>query len=273
MKNYLEWGKVFLYIGIVCSLGLFNIVGMGKISQYPGKRREEAGRIAYPAASVVDGLVDAIGEMQISQEEKIAYLTFDDGPSDNTDRILDILKEKGVKATFFVVGKTGERAEARYRRIVEEGHTLGMHSFSHRYEEIYASLDNFKQDVSKLRQYLHEVTGEEMWLYRFPGGSSNSVAKVSIQECIQFLEEEGIVYFDWNASSEDAVEVNASCYVLNSNVLKDALRFQRPVILMHDLYECNSTVDGLPDLIDRLLQEEYRIEAITQQTKPVHHRN
>lgn len=204
-------------------------------------------------------------------KQKIAYLTFDDGPSENTDRILDVLKEKGVKATFFVVGKTGEQARARYHRIVEEGHTLGLHSYSHKYEEIYASLDSFKEDVLKLKEYLYEVTGEDMWLYRFPGGSSNSVVKMDIHECIDFLKEEGIVYFDWNASSEDAVEVNASCSVLNSNILKDALRYDHPVILMHDLYECCNTAEGLSSLIDRLLAEGYEIKPITKETKPVQH--
>jgi peptidoglycan/xylan/chitin deacetylase (PgdA/CDA1 family) len=129
----------------------------------------------------------------------------------------------------------------------------------------------FKEDVLKLRDYLYEVTGERTWAYRFPGGSSNSVAKISIHECIDFLKEEGIVHFDWNASSEDAVSTGVSCSVLNSNVLKDALRFQQPVILMHDLHECNNTAEGLEALIDQLKEEGYEICPIEKDTRPVQH--
>lgn len=205
------------------------------------------------------------------EEQKYAYLTFDDGPSDNTDEILDILKEKGVKATFFVVGKEGEKAKERYLRIVNEGHSLGMHSYSHDYNYIYTSLDNYKADLLKLQDYLYEITGQKVTLYRFPGGSSNSVAKISIKECIQFLNENDIIYFDWNASSEDAVTVNADCGKLNNNILQDALRFKNTVILMHDLHECDGTVDGLGSLIDRLQDEGYELKPITRETKTVQH--
>lgn len=211
-------------------------------------------------------------ELQENKTEgKNAYLTFDDGPSDHTDEILDILKEKEVKATFFVVGKEGEEAEKRYRRILEEGHSLGMHSYSHDYSYIYASLDNYKEDLLKLQNYLYDVTGCKVKLYRFPGGSSNSVSQIPIKDCISFLKEQEIVYFDWNASSEDAVTVNASCSQLNSNILQDALRYQNTVILMHDLHACTGTVEGLGKLIDRLEKEGYEIKPITEDTTPVQH--
>ncbi len=252
-----------IHIGAVVLLASINIVGMNWIEERYCRKT-----VDIPVMNILKW---NSYKGRDREKRKIAYLTFDDGPSKNTDKILDVLKEKKVKATFFVVGKTGSLAENRYRRIVEEGHTLGLHSYSHRYEEIYASLENYKKDVLRLKEYLYEVTGEEVWAYRFPGGSSNRVAKVPMKECIDFLEEEGIVYFDWNASSEDAVAVNASCSVLNSNILKDALRYERPMILMHDLHECCNTADGLSELIDRLLEEGYQIEAITKETKPVQH--
>ena len=205
------------------------------------------------------------------KEEKNAYLTFDDGPSEHTDKILDILKEKGVKATFFVVGKEGKAARKRYKRILEEGHSMGMHSYSHDYSYIYSSLEHYKEDILKLQDYLYEVTGQKVKLYRFPGGSSNSVSKIPIKDCISFLREEDIVYFDWNASSEDAVTANADCSELNSNILQDALRFHNAVILMHDLSACKGTVEGLSKLIDRLEAEGYEIKPITEDTTPVQH--
>lgn len=214
---------------------------------------------------------EKVRETEQAAEEKHAYLTFDDGPSDNTDKILDILKEKGVKATFFVVGKTDEKSKERYQRILEEGHSLGMHSYTHDYSYIYSSLDNYKEDLMKLQDYLYEVTGTRVRLYRFPGGSSNSVSKIPIQSCINYLDKKGIVYYDWNSSSEDAVSIGTSCDKLNENILKDALLYHNTVILMHDLHECTATVKGLGTLIDRLKKEGYIMEGITQDTVPVQH--
>lgn len=113
--------------------------------------------------------------------ERQVYLTFDDGPSSNTDQILDILKEYDVKATFFVVGKTDERSVKAYQRIVDEGHTLAMHSYSHKYDEIYESKEAFAKDLNSLQEYLYETTGVWPRIYRFPGGSSNTVSKVDMQ--------------------------------------------------------------------------------------------
>ena len=270
MNRILSKVYVVVHIGLVLCFALFNIVGTGLIQNY---LQYKTGRMANMEMTSAMEVLNKNFDRKTKQEKvkKIAYLTFDDGPSDNTDRILDILKEKGVKATFFVVGKPGEKAEKRYQRIVEEGHTLGLHSYTHKYDEIYADLEKFKEDVKNLQDYLFNVTGEKPWAYRFPGGSSNHVAKVEIWKCIEFLKEEGIVHFDWNASSEDAVAVGVSCSTLNSNVLKDALRFQHPMILMHDLQECNGTVEGLGSLIDSLLEEGYEIAPITRSTKPVQH--
>lgn len=284
MKDRFDPLKAVLYIGSVFIMVFIIAAGMRWMGSYydenvrQGSLKNQSENMdqrddTQNRIPVMDLLGNKDEKKQKKEAEKIAYLTFDDGPSENTDRILDVLKEKGVKATFFVVGKTGQKAEARYKRIVEEGHTLGLHSYSHRYEEIYASLDNYKEDVLKLKKYLYDVTGEDVWLYRFPGGSSNSVSKIPIRECIDFLAEEGIVYFDWNASSEDAVKTNASCSVLNANILKDALRYEHPVILMHDLYECCNTAEALSELIDRLTEEGYAIWPITRETEPVRHVN
>ena len=99
------------------------------------------------------------------------YLTFDDGPSIYTDEILDILDRYHVKATFFVVGKDGSEAEAALQRIVEDGHTLGMHSYSHKYKELYESLDSFTEDFARIRDDIYQATGVESVYYRFPGAA------------------------------------------------------------------------------------------------------
>ena len=118
------------------------------------------------------------------------YLTFDDGPSKQTEAVLDILDEYGVKATFFVVGKEDEAAKQMLAKIAEAGHSIGMHSYSHKYTEIYESLDSFKADLEKIRSLVKEKAGVECSLYRFPGGSSNSIGKKHIQEFIGYLDEE-----------------------------------------------------------------------------------
>ena len=128
----------------------------------------------------------------ISEEENLAsdgdihkvYLTFEDGPSDNTGEILDILAQYDVKATFFVVGKEDEESKALYQRIVDEGHTLGMHSYSNKYSQIYQSDEAFEEDFERLRDELHQVTGVNSIYYRFPGGSSNQISNVPMSDFI-----------------------------------------------------------------------------------------
>ena len=113
---------------------------------------------------------------------KKVYLTFDDGPSPNTTRILDILDQYGVKATFFTICSPGEENEESLKRIVSSGNTLAIHSVSHEYSQVYASIDSFKEDVLDMQQWLYEQTGVTTWFYRFPGGSSNKVANCDISD-------------------------------------------------------------------------------------------
>ena len=211
-------------------------------------------------------------DMQEEEPVRKVYLTFDDGPSSNTNKILDILAQYDVKATFFVVGKEGEWAEDAYRRIVEEGHTLGMHSYTHVYKSIYASVEAYAEDLNRLRDYLYEVTGVESRFVRFPGGSSNTVSDISMREFITYLNEEGITYFDWNVSSGDAggrlleaEEIVANC--INGMGNKDTV-----VILMHDAAGRPTTVEALPALIERIQEmENTELLPITDDTLPVQH--
>lgn len=207
-----------------------------------------------------------------SQQIKKVYITFDDGPSSNTDEILDILAEYDVRATFFVVGKEGEKAEAVYQRIVEEGHTLGMHTYSHDYNTVYASVDDFAQDLSKLQNYLYEVTGVLSRYVRFPGGSSNTVSKIDMKEFIGYVNEQGLTYFDWNISSKDATSPSPNTTEIINNCLSDIDRYQTVVILMHDAAGKRSTVDALPVLIEKIQEmENTKILPITDDTETIQH--
>lgn len=203
--------------------------------------------------------------------EKRAYLTFDDGPSDNTNAILDILQEYNIKATFFVICKEGEAAEAAYRRIVEEGHTLAMHSYTHQYNVVYKNMASFKKDVTDIQDYLYEVTGVRSTYYRFPGGSSNSISKVPIKKCIKWLDSQGIDYYDWNSMTGDASGKQYSVKKLVENAMEDTVKYHTSVILMHDANDKNTTVEALPKLIRQLQKEGYAILPIDKSTPLVQH--
>ena len=201
------------------------------------------------------------------------YLTFDDGPSSNTDDILDILAAYDVKATFFVVGKEGEWAEKAYRRIVAEGHTLGMHSYTHEYSTVYASEEAFTEDLNRLRDYLREVTGVECAYYRFPGGSSNRVSDMDMHVLIDCLYEQEITYFDWNVSSQDASNPVPDADTILQNCLEGIAKHHGTVVvLMHDAASKGSTVEVLPALIEAVqAMEDTELLPITEDTVPVQH--
>lgn len=205
-------------------------------------------------------------------EIRRVYLTFDDGPSSNTGRILDILAEYDVKATFFVVGKEEEEYQPLYNRIVEEGHTLGMHSYSHKYQEIYQSVDSYAQDLSKLQEFLYDTTGVWCRYCRFPGGSSNTVSRVDMHDLIAYLDEQDITYFDWNISSGDALNSYISADAIVRNCLSQIPKNNESIILMHDASNKNTTVQALPTLIERILaMDNTVIVPITEDAEPIQH--
>ena len=215
----------------------------------------------------------------VNQKENLAgpedthkvYLTFDDGPSSNTVQILDILKEYDVKATFFVIGQESEEAKALYKRIVDEGHTLAMHSYSHKYNALYSSLESFKEDFSRIQNYLYEVTGQECLFYRFPGGSSNHVSKTDMTQFIYYLNEQGITYFDWNVSSGDATSQAYTPKELVENVMTDVVKYKTSIVLMHDAQAKVSTVKALGTMIEALQNMGAEILPIDENTTVVQH--
>ena len=212
------------------------------------------------------------GEGEYPGRKKV-YLTFDDGPSPNTTKILDILDQYGVKATFFTICSPGEENEESLKRIVSSGNTLAIHSVSHEYSQVYASVDSFKEDVLGMQQWLYEQTGVTTWFYRFPGGSSNKVANCDISDCINFLNEQGFVYFDWNVSSGDASAKCVDKDTIVQNVLSEIGSREEYVVLMHDAGAKTTTVEALPEIIEYLQANDYMILPITVNTKPVQHRH
>ena len=233
----------------------------------------------FSTAYVEESPREAETEVLSKQEEadkqefdKKIYLTFDDGPSSSTNEILDILKAYDIKATFFVVGKTDEASKEAYKRIVAEGHTLGMHSYSHVYQDVYQSKESFIEDLSQLQEYLYEVTGVWSRYYRFPGGSSNTVSKVDMQELIAWMNENNITYYDWNTASGDAVSGHLSKEAIVDNCLENLDNQSVSMILMHDAADKKTTVEALPEIITRIrLRGDACFLPITDETVPVQH--
>ena len=215
-----------------------------------------------------------LNEDSVKEDEGVrkVYLTFDDGPSGNTGRILDILAEYDVKATFFVVGKEEEEYQALYKRIVEEGHTLAMHSYSHKYNEIYQSVESYSADLSKLQEFLYDTTGVWCRYCRFPGGSSNTVSRVDMHDLITYLDDLDMSYFDWNISSGDAVSYYISPSEIVRNCTANLQKYDEAIILMHDATDKRSTVEALPELIERIqAMEDTKLVPITDDTERIHH--
>lgn len=194
--------------------------------------------------------------------KKTAYLTFDDGPSEQTLEVLDILKEEGIHATFFLIGEeiTPEREEI-VKRMVEEGHTVGLHTYCHDYDIIYRSVDNFLEDYEKLYRRIYEVTGAYPSIFRFPGGSTNRYAKSVIRSIKTEMERRGFCYYDWNVSAEDMVGTPTR-YSIRTNIFKDVFRYDEPVILMHDSAMNGLTVSMLRDIIEEIRKSGYEFDTL-----------
>lgn len=202
------------------------------------------------------------------REDGVIYLTFDDGPSARTGEVLDTLKEKNVKATFFVIGSKGEANEQMLRRIVDEGHTLAMHSYSHNYTKIYASVEAYLDDMYQLFSQIKKTTGVTPTLFRFPGGSINSYNNALYQELIAEMLRRGFVPFDWNISSMDAATSKLlPPETLVNNVVTRAQKAPYGIVLMHDSAAKTTTAKAVGPMIDRLRDMGFTFEALTPDTK------
>ena len=207
--------------------------------------------------------------------EKVAYLTFDDGPSINTEKLLDVLDDYDVKATFFVIYH--KNMAKKYKAIAERGHTLALHSYSHSYSKIYRTEKGYYQDLDKIHDYVEKVTGVDSRIIRFPGGSSNTVSKKYNKTIMSTLKksvtEKGYVYHDWNIDSSDASGINRDPDLLVARV-QAGLKKNKPVvdILMHDTGKSKTTtVEALPRIIEAVQAEGYKIEPLTMDSEPIQH--
>ncbi len=217
-----------------------------------------------------DLYIDNDFEFTDDTSKKICYLTFDDGPNvENTTRILDALKEYDAKATFFVIYKDSKAERALYRRIVEEGHTLAVHSASHSYDKIYASVENFLDDFDRISRQIEDSTGVKPEIFRFPGGSVNGYNMAISQELIAEMLRRGYVFYDWNSSSGDAAGASVSKSEIVSNVLNTGTKQKKKIVLLHDGSGHKATADALPEILEGLLDQGYELRALDNSVKPI----
>ncbi len=195
---------------------------------------------------------------------RVIYLTFDDGPGAYTNQLLDILKKYNVKVTFFVTGKGDDSI---IKREYDEGHTVALHSNTHNYSYIYSSQDNYFEDLYAIRNRVKRITGIESNIIRFPGGTSNTVSKISMKELAKEVTNRGFYYFDWNVSSGDAGGTTTADGVYNNVV--SSLKSGASVVLQHDIKKFS--VDAVERIIQYGLENGYTFKRLEETSPVVHH--
>ncbi len=202
---------------------------------------------------------------------KTIYLTFDDGPSNITEQILDILKEENVKASFFVIN-ADDKYNKYIKREIEEGHTLGLHSYTHKYKTIYHSKEAYFNDLNLIEEKITKITGVKPKIIRFPGGSSNTISKKGLMKTlIKEVEKKDYIYFDWNIASYDTSNISSNT-IYNKVVSQlKKYNYSHNVILMHDFANNKKTVKALKKIIEYGKKEGYKFDKLSEWMPPIKH--
>lgn len=201
-------------------------------------------------------------------EEKVVYLTFDDGPSENTLKVLDILKQYQVPASFFVIAADNNREDLPIlARTAAEGHCIALHSCTHSYKTIYDSPENFWHDIDQLKEAIAPYVSPAPTILRFPGGSTNTVSrKYGGSDIMKLLKtqavQKGYTYVDWNVVAGDALGTKLSADSIYDNVVRDAVKHNTCVVLMHDTKATDNTVAALPRMIEWFQNAGYRFDTV-----------
>ena len=211
----------------------------------------------------------------VREKKKFVYITFDDGPSKNTPKVLAILKKNNVKATFFVVYN---KNKDYYRQIVNEGHAIAIHSYTHDYSKIYTSESAFFDDLNRMSAYIKNAAGVDTKIVRLPGGSSNLISKkyckgIMTKVCGD-LDRDGYLYYDWNAQARDATLKKVTPQQLLENVKGYTYVSGKPkpfvILLLHNDGNKTATVDALQSIIDYYKSLGYNFRKITDLTPTIH---
>ncbi len=198
-----------------------------------------------------------------SSDTKRAFLTFDDGPSNNTNRILDILNEKGIKATFFVLGSNVEKKPEVVKRMYDEGHFIANHGYSHVYETIYQTPQAVLDEYNKCNQLVRDAIGEQEYnshVFRFPGGLVGGKYADIKNQANDLLLQNNIVHVDWNALNGDSETTSPTIEYEMQRIQETVGNKQSVVILMHDAQAKKVTVEALSSIIDYLQGQGYEFK-------------
>ena len=208
----------------------------------------------------------------VEEPSKVVYMTFDDGPSENTDKILKILKKYDAKATFFVTGNN-QKYNSSIKKAADQGNTIALHTYTHDYANVYSSTTAYFEDLQKVSDMVKQITGKAPKYIRFPGGSSNTISAQYSQGIMSALDnmvhEKGYEYFDWNCSSGDA----ASNTVPTQDIVRNATTcdYEQIMILFHDSSPKTTTVEALPEIIKSYKERGYVFKGICDDTPIFHH--
>ncbi len=268
-KNGIKWLVIgALSVLILICIGLVSV--NQQLSSQNNALKKQIEQLQQEVKQAQDALETFKEEYQTSlTQTKNVYLTFDDGPSTQTSAILDILKQYNVKATFFVLGG---KDHALYQRIVNEGHQIAIHTYTHQYQDIYASVDAYFKDMYALADELQHVTGVRPQVFRFPGGSSNTIGSQEVIEgIIKRSKEEGLVYFDWNCDSQDASKRDVTSEHIATQS-KYCIGKQNVVLLMHDSETKGQTKEALPSIIEAYQNEQYVFRRLNVLSPLVQHK-
>ena len=201
------------------------------------------------------------------------YLTFDDGPTYLTEEIVNILKEENVPATFFVIGTQIDQYKNVVKKAYDDGHTIAIHTYTHKYDEVYASDENYFNDLKKINNKIYEITGHHSYIVRLPGGSSNIVSKKYnsgvVSRITDKLVKDNYYYFDWNVDSGDASGTLTKEQIYE-NATKN-LHYGTNIILMHDAATKKTTVEALRNIIKYGKTNNYTFARITKETPAIRH--
>lgn len=242
------------------------------------RAKRERNKISETEYEFVYTATDSSGNVTIEKRRivmatGVIYLTFDDGPSNVTPEILDILEKNDVKATFFIVDYSEEDKET-IQRVINNGHTLGIHGISHDYATIYSSVTAALENFTDLKEKLLNDFGYEATFIRFPGGASNTVSKKYSEgvmtKVTEAVEQEGLVYYDWNVDVNDAGGARTASKIYD-NFVEGIASKRENVVLMHDGFGHEATAEALQRIIDYAKYNGYEFSAISENTVPVQH--
>lgn len=284
MKKYVDKKRItFIVIAVIAviitlSMSIYYLVDTTikvkkikeferQIIEYKQQQQEEAKQKEIEKQAKIPKLTEQ-GKENIKNiyhtDKKVAYLTFDDGPSNNTHQILDILKQNNIKATFFVLGSQVEIFPETTNRIYNEGHYIANHGYSHKYSEIYQSPEQVLNEFNQCNQIVAKTINVPEYnshLFRFPGGSVGGKYAELKKQAITLLEQNDILHIDWNSLTGDSEKVNPTEEYLMDNLQKTTEGKNSLVILMHDAQAKKITAETLPKVIEYLQQQGYSFES------------